>query len=322
MTEPRVRRRTTRVRFSTLEDAININASDPQVEVSFAITQRLTPDANRCVLRIMNLGPSTRGWLQSNVKRSVDVANTTVTPNGSAPSRRTDSKTETHARADVYAEIEAGYDDRTGVLFEGSTQRVRDSHSVDQWMTEVTIGDALAPQMGAVVSRKFSPGTTMLLVLRHLVGVMGLSKGNLDESSLAAAIGTGTKTFPLGLTAQGMAKWYVDRILSLTGAEWFVDAGEFFIVRKSVPLNAPEVFISPDTGLIGRPEPTENNGVRIGMQIRTDVRIGRQLRLDSDRVRGVYRVGEIGHIGNNRRGQFMSSALLEDIDPLPAIGDN
>jgi hypothetical protein len=323
MTAEPVRKRTTRIQFTTLEDGININASDPQLEVQFSIVQRLTPDPNAGRIQIMNLGPSSRGWIQSNVRRSVNVANTTITPNGSTakPGTRSNSKAETHARADVYVEIEAGYDDRTGIIFEGSTQKTRDTHTPGaQWVTDVIVGDALASQMGAIVSRQFTKGARVLDALRHLVGVMGLGLGNLSAASLTAAIGTGSKTFPLGLTMQGNAKWFVDKILSLTGAEWFVDAGEFFIVRRSAALEEPEIFLSPDTGLIGRPQPTEDDGVTIGMQIRTDVRIGRRVRVESNSVRGVYRVDELRHTGNNRRGQFMSTAILRSINPLPAIG--
>lgn len=318
----RVRKRTSRISFSRLTDVIHVNAADPQLEVQFDITQRLTPDPNACRLRIANLGPATRGWLQSNIRRSVNVANTTIRPNGSAapPGVRTNAKRETHARSDVYVELEAGYDDRTGTLFEGSAQRLRHIHSRANWQTDITVGDALASQMGAVASRQFARKSRLIDVLRHLVAVMGLGNGNLDDASLTAAIGTGKKNFPLGLTVVGMAKWYVDRLLQLTGAEWFVDAGDFFIVQKTFPLDEPEILISPDNGLIGKPQPTESNGVSIGLQLRTDVRIGRKVRLESNTVNGVYRVDELKHVGNNRRGRFMTGALLQVINPVPAFG--
>lgn len=320
-----VPQRTIRLFFSTTSESLEINGGgEKQLEVDFAILQKLTPDANQARILISNLAPASRGWLQSKVQRSLNVANSTVRPDGSTPNpgslgSRPVAKEEVQRRSDVFVEIEAGYDRRTGILFEGSCQRAFDRNSSVTWQTDISVGDALANQMGAVVARQFAPKSRLLDAIVHMIKVMGLGNGNVTSATLDRAMGRGVKTLPLGLTAVGKAKDYITNILNLSQAQWFVDQGMVYIVPGGEPLNQPELLLSPDTGMVGRPMAIEGGGVMARSMIRTDIRIGRKVRVDSSTVQGVYRCDVIQSRGNNRRGLFETAYTLQAIQPVLGI---
>lgn len=315
--------RTIRLNFSTAGEQLLVNPpGERQLEVDFDIVQKLTPDANVARVRVSQLAPASRGWIQRTVQRSLNVANTTIKPNGSTPNpgilgSKPVAKIEVHRRADVFVEIEAGYGSRTGVLFEGSCQRAFDSNSSVIWQTDISVGDSLANQLGALVARQFAPKTRLIEALRHMVSVMGLSNGNLTAATLDRAMGRGaTKTLPLGLTAVGKAKDYITSILALSNAEWFVDAGTFYILPERETLDQPEALLSPENGLVARPMAIEGGGLIVRSTIRTDIRIGRKVRIDSATVKGVYRCDVVLSRGNNRRGTFETVYTLQTIGPV------
>lgn len=327
MTDP-VPRRVTRLILSALEgnQAVErfINFEEPQFEVDVDVLQRTTPDANQARVRLFNLGPATRGWLQRTVQASQRAVNSNLGKSGSKPAPRvlTDSGIVTNplfaVRKDVFAQLEMGLDRRTGVFFEGSCQRVRDTKAGPNWVTDISMGDGLATMMGSAVLREFAPGTRVLEVVRHLVEVMALDSSQLTTANFNRLLGTNSQTFPKGLTAVGPAKFYLDQILALMDVDYFVDFGVFYITKRGEPLPDPEVFISPDTGLVDRPAVTEGGGAMIRTLLRNDIRVGRQVRLDSEDVRGVYRAEVVRHRSNNRRGVSNSFVQLRQIEPVLA----
>ncbi len=319
----RVRQRRLRIKLSTRnpdtgdpEESIEIGAELPQLNTTIDALQRVSSDANSARIRILNLSPQSRGWLQRTAKRSLDVTNSLASTTGAAATTSRVAKIETQRRADVFTEVDAGYDDLTGRLFEGSCQYARSTKTFDGWSTDLQVGDGMALQLGAVVAREFAPKTTVFTVVKHLVQSMGLALGNLTKASLKAAISHPSNTFPAGYSAIGSAKWSLDHILRLTGAEWFIDEGAFFVVRKTAPLSEPEFLLTPDTGLIGRPAGMESGGYIARTFMRNDIRIARQVRLESDEVRGVFRADVIRHRGNNRRGRFETALTLQTIEPV------
>lgn len=322
MAEP-VPTRSLRMKFSTRdpesgdpEETIEINSMLPELETSFDVLQRVTSDANSARLRIVNLGPASRGWLQRTVKRSLDTTNKLTARTGSAASSSRQAKIETQRRADVHTDIDAGYDDRVGRLFEGSCQFARSQQSRTEWITDLHVGDGMALQLGAVVAREFAPNTLVFTVVKHLVESMGLALGNLTQANLRAAMGHPQNRFIAGYSAIGSAKWSLDWIIRLTGAEWFIDEGTFYVTRKTLPLDEPETLLNQENGLVGRPQGIEGGGVVARTLVRNDIRIARQVRLESEEISGVFRADAIRHRGNNRRGTFETSITLQTIEPV------
>lgn len=319
MVDP-VRQRSLRLKLSTLEESIEIGAVRPQLNTTIDIVQRVSSEPNTARVRILHLGPQSRGWLQRTTRRSLDVTNQLAKTTGSAATTSRVAKLETQKRADVFVELDAGYDDLTGRLFEGSCQFARSTKIPDGWATDLAIGDGGALQLGAVVAREFKPKTRVFTVVKHLVESMGLGLGNLTRLVLDRAMSHPQNEFPAGYSAIGSAKWSLDHILRLTGAEWFIDEGTFYVTQRTVPLSEPEFLLTPDTGLLGRPAGMENGGYIARTFLRNDIRLARQVRLESDEVRGVFRADVLRHRGNNRRGKFETLITLQTIEPIAGTG--
>lgn len=319
MAEP-VRQRRLRLKLSTIEESIEIGAFLPQLNTTIDTIQRVSSDANTARVRILHLSPQSRGWLQRTARRSLDVTNQIASKTGAAANSSRVAKIETQKRSDVFTEIDAGYDDLTGRLFEGSCQYARSTKTDEGWSTDLVIGDGMALQLGAIVAREFKPKTQVFTVVKHLVESMGLGLGNLTKLILDQAMSHPSNTFPAGYSAIGSAKWSLDHILRLTGAEWFIDEGTFYVTRATAPLSEPEFLLTPDTGLLGRPAGMEGGGYIVRTFMRNDIRLARQVRLESEEVRGVFRADVIRHRGNNRSGPFETVLTLQTIQPIGSAG--
>ncbi len=138
----------------------------------------------------------------------------------------------------------------------------------------------------------------------------------LDDSvlrtplQLTEAIGRGNTTFPYGFKAFGDVRWIVSNMLEPFGAEWFVDRGQFFVVKKGHALPEPAIVVDFFSGLKHQPEPIEGNGVRIRSVYRSDMRIGRLVQVSDVDYDGVYRAETVMHRMNNRYGEAITEAIL------------
>lgn len=312
-------RRTTVRLFTEASETLVINdrGVEPQLEITFQAQLSITPDANSGVLTIFNLSPRSRKSIAGIIKKDIDLstANIDVAADftnllqGDAIAKQT-----TIRRGDCYVEIDSGYDDRIARVFEGSSQRARHYRMGPTWATELRLGDGLATMMTGVASREFPSNTLLIDVIRHIVKTMALGPGNLDETSLWAAIGRGLTRFPDGFHAFGDAKWILNELLHPLGAEWFVDRGEFYVVKKGVALPDDPVVIDYAGGLFATPEPVEGDGIRIRSIFRPDIRIGRLVSVQGVDYSGTYRVDHLAHAVNNRVGDAVTDAIL-----MPAV---
>jgi hypothetical protein len=288
-----------------------------QLEVDISVNMSVNPQANSAAVRIMNLSRSTRQSIAGRIKRNLDISQAVIdlpVDYTSVIENSIVQQTVTR-RGDCYVEVDAGYDSAVPRVFEGSSQYARHTKIGPTWVTELQVGDGLSTMMAGVAKRTFPPGSLFLDVLRHVVRSMALDDSVLRTPlQLTDAIGRGNTTFAYGVTAFGDARWFVSNMLEPFGAEWFVDRGQFFVVRKGHALPEPAVTTDFASGLLHTPEPIEDGGVRIRSMFRSDIRIGRPIIVSGVDYEGEYRADSVMHRMNNRYGEAITEAILMPIE--------
>lgn len=289
------------------------DVGNTQLEVDIGVSMSVSPTANSATVRILNLSRDNRQAIAGRIKRNLDISAAIVEANVDYTSIIENSivqQTVTR-RGDAYVRISAGYDSHIPEIFEGSCQYARHYKNGATWATELQVGDGLSTMSAAVADRSFPPGSLFIDVLRHVVRTMALDDSVLRTPlQLTDAIGRGNATFPYGYTAFGDSRWIVSNMLEPFGAEWFVDRGQFFVVRKGHTLPEPAAFLTPESGLMTHPEPTEDGSIRVRSMFRPDIRIGRKVRVSGVDFDGDYRVETVQHRMNNRYGQAVTEAFL------------
>lgn len=308
--------------FTESGETISINEAgadigNTQLEVDVAVNMSVSPQANSASVRIVNLSRSTRQAIAGRIKRSIDISKAVIdTPvDYSAVVENSIVQQTVTRRGDCYVEVDAGYDSFIPRIFEGSSQYARHTKMGPTWVTELQVGDGLSTVMAGVAARTFPPGALFIDVLRYAVRQMALDDSVLRTPlQLTDAIGRGNTTFVYGVTATGDARWFVSNMLEPFGAEWFVDRGQFFVVRKGHALPEPAVTVDFPSGLLHTPEPIEDGGVRIRSMFRSDIRIGRRVIVSGVDYDGEYRADNVMHRMNNRHGEAITEALLVPIE--------
>ena len=220
-----------------------------------------------------------------------------------------------------YCEIDVGLDEEVGRVFEGSVSRIRSVKTGTEWRTKFEISDGLTNGMGAVANQSFSDGVKVFDIISHVVRSLGLSLGDLTIQQFQDAVGpNGVSVLGRGWTISGNSNQILKQMLQNTSAEWFVDRGVFYIVRKGHPIpGSVPVVVRQDVlgGLRSRPQPIDDKGILIESDFRSDIRIGRLVETFTDQLAGIWRADVVDHRVDNWGGQWMTKAVLRKV---PEIG--
>lgn len=329
--------------FSVVDDtAFKINgdlSDDTQLDVTLNATMSVSPKRNRAQLVVKNLATRTQQALAGTIVSTFDYSNdsTYIYSESGEGSNITEiqgaqlfpdgiNREETVNTGNAFVTIDAGEDSNIGRIFEGSCQDIRHSFGGQSGsgdvFTTLVIADGLTTGTGAVHAQEFDPGTELFDVVQFVVRNMGLKPGNLSRDTLNKAIGANVgSNFPRGFTTLGNSDWLLTSLFAFTNAEWFIDRGEFFVVPKGQPVQSNVTSVlNRDNGLHSRPEPLDGGAVMVRFDHRNDIRLGRELIIDSAiQLSGTYRVEQLNYSLNNREGVWLDTALLRMPQTIPGV---
>lgn len=327
------------MRIYTKDDGVlQINPSfnrDLEFEVSFSCRMSLTPGRNGGQVTITNLSERDMNSIAGVTSRLVDYTNVSLGPGtdgfiplpGGKILTGADvvpggiAREETINNGSGYVEVDAGDLGDVGRVFEGSCQDANHEHEGTHWFTQLNVNDGLSTMIGGHVNDRFPAGSSFYSVVRHLVKSMGLDTGNLTEAQLQASFDTNSPSnFPNGFITIGNPQLILRKILTSSGAEWFVDRGTFYIVRKGEALPGRSAEVDIQTGLSSRPKPLPDGGVGITTRFRKDIRVGRKVALESTQLSGDYRCEVVTHNINNYLGEWTTSAILRRGTAISGLG--
>jgi hypothetical protein len=134
--------------------------------------------------------------------------------------------------------------------------------------------------------------------LEDAAKAMGLKLGNSAQRVVEAKIaGTAATQYFNGYALAGAVEDEIDRIATSCGLEWSVQDDELQFLDYGEPLSQLAVKLTPQTGLIGSPEPGNKGLVDVRTLIIPDLYPGRRVEVQSQHVKGFYRIEVSKHSG-------------------------
>ena len=204
--------------------------------------------------------------------------------------------------------VEAGYVGLVGQIFVGQIQEIRRVRKVDGEIARITrieLGDfarrVTDPQrgrgLGGVTARSYNGAVPLRRIVTDLISDAGLRAGPLDVIPASAMVTdfvwTGRSTDALTV------------LLRRINAGWYEDAGQVRVRNQttSATAGALRFLVTPDTGLIGTPTPTDD-GVEMSMLLNPAIVRGGEIRVESDLLTGDFGVVTVEHQADNWGDRF------------------
>ena len=243
-------------------DTIAIDGLDVAFDVEKSLSAK-TP--NSCEIRIWNLNPDHRKGLQE--------------------------------LEQVYVNLEAGYASGMSLLFRGDLRDVVSTRDGTDWVTTIT-SDSGRRARKRRLSKSFAPGASVKDVLLAAAKAMGVKLGNTAVKTVTAKIkGTSAVKFFNGYALAGELERELDRLARSCGLEWSIQDDELQFLDQGAPLQEIGIKLTPETGLVGSPEPGNRGLVQASCLMIPDLYPGRRILLQSEHVKGIYRVETSKHTG-------------------------
>lgn len=278
---------------------------------SFSVRQTDLQTPNNCDIRIHNLSEATMSRIGTEFSRLI---------------------------------LQAGYEDGNfGIIFDGSIKQVRrgremaggkaayaaDSH------VDILAADGDQGYNFAAVNQTLAAGSTARDHIEAVWTVLksfGVAKGNLPEKLDEFKLARGKVMF-------GMARDYLRTAADSTGASWSIQNGQLNFLAQDGYLPGTAVVLDGGTGMIGRPEQTQD-GIKVRCLLNPLLKIGGRVRIEAESIDrmganlgygagdsarriaddGYYRVLAVDHVGDIHGQNWYSDLIclaLDDVLPLP-----
>jgi hypothetical protein len=239
--------------------------------------------------------------------------------------------------------IQAGYEGNFGVIFDGTIRQFRTGResATDTYLDILAADGDLAYNFATLNQTLASGSNAGDVVAAAVTSMRPLGIGG--AGSLPAVLSTGG-VLPRGKVLFGLARAVLRAQVRSLGATWSIQAGKINIVPLTSYLPTEAVVLNGQTGLIGRPEQTENgiyakclinprlvvggvvqiNNAAINQAVQRDV-TGAPLRYDKYAglqlladisTDGLYRVYVIEYEGDTRGVAWYCDLTLLSIDPI------
>lgn len=222
------------------------------LRITFTISKQLTDVADTATVRIYNLNRESRKLL---AQRSIYLYKTAQV--------RT-------------LQIQAGYADALGALFNGGIERVTNTRQGPDWITEIKASSALSQILHNVYDKNWhsDAGTSAKTIFEEVATAAGVG----DVAYSPAALDLLTKTKLPSFSASGNAYETVRKLVKSMGLVFTVDNGKTIVVEPSAPLTDPSDLnaafrVSEFTGLVGSPR-VEDMGYEFRVLIDHNITMG------------------------------------------------
>lgn len=206
--------------------------------------------------------------------------------------------------------LTAGYKDAAGLIYAGTLTGITPNRDGPDYAVTLNCRDGDAAYR-ATCNKAYAVGAPLSLVVRDLAAAMGLTVGGSTQQLLAGYRTRG----PLVTVGYGQDK--IGQLLAPYGLRWCMIDGSVVVVEGDGATAEEAILLTPDTGLIGSPEPISDKVPPVGAVVRR-LRVtsllqpgflpGRKVKLQSVEYSGVYRVDRLVHKGDTHGQDWYSVA--------------
>jgi hypothetical protein len=213
-------------------------------------------------------------------------------------------------RRTTFVEVIAGYAEGMSLIFRGDKRKTIPVREGADWIVKITAGDGEHALRNARVGRSFASGSTVQQVVQHIADAMGVGVGNATSALRGATLGGLDGVFPEGTMLYGLAAEELTRLTSSIGLTWSIQDGALQILPRGGALAREALSLGPDTGLIGAPEVVNRRTCNVKTLLIPGLVPGQQVVLNSDVVRGVWRISKAEYAGDTHGPEWTASLEL------------
>lgn len=227
--------------------------------------------------------------IQKNVDRTPNY--TTIEIYNLGPGSRSDFE-----QQNSLVVLEAGYGDRSEVIFRGNIARTRTSRSGPDYVTKIEAGDGLFRYNASRVDFSVAAGANFADVINTLKGAFGYGTG--EQRGIPA-----NRVIQNGRTFSGPTREQLDEVLESANLEWSVQDGNLVILPQGSASGVPAVLLSPETGLVGIPQ-QKDRGIEFRSLLNPKIKPYQNVAIVSKFIDGVFRCLTINHVGDTFSGTW------------------
>lgn len=240
-----------------------------RLDISFNVVKSTSREPNTLDLRILNLSREKRAGLE-NARRPRVVLRAGYKADGDPPP----------------------------LLFTGDARRVFSERSNLEIVTNIQASDGGREIQTARISKSYSPGVRVAVVLRDTVEALGIGVGNLADFEASYSARNGASVFPNGYTADGPARRVLQDLVRAAGLRWSVQNGALQLLRVGRALQSTALRLEGSSGLVGTPTKDERGKVTATVLLQPGVEPGRRVVMASDTIEGGYEVRQTVYKGD------------------------
>lgn len=272
--------------------------------MDFDVKQSLSSKENTCEVKIINLSETTRGLLSG----ATVAPAFTVSPLGLAINP--------YQKSGAF-EVHAGYQDEgsaPGLVFKGEYKRIWHERKGVDWVTHVSATDGHQAKQ-AVVNLSFDKdakaGEIISKIVESFAGDLKGAKALAEKHEYIKAF-----EFLRDRIVSGSGKDELDKLSKTLGFDWNITNGEVVLLNPDEVLGGLVVKLTPDTGLIGSPEPhyidkfKDNAFVKAHSLLNSSLVPGRGVILHSREYSAAFKVIYSRHHGSTAEGDFFSEVIM------------
>ena len=221
---------------------------------------------------------------------------------------------------DCAIELQAGYANHIALILAGNV--VTSSTEMDgaDRMTEIEVVDGRVALRDTYISISRSGKVNSKEVFDQIAGEMGVS--------VVYSKGCKFKTLPHGFSYVGAAKTALKKLCKTCGLKWSIQNSVLQIRKPNEPITTRAYLLSSDTGLLEVPkritissEGDDSSSGKSNSQIGYEVKyflngaigVNDYVRLESDKVRGYFRIYKLTIDGDNLEGDWICTAQLLEV---------
>ncbi len=196
--------------------------------------------------------------------------------------------------------LEVGYGDSLEEIFHGDITKSSFSRQGPDTVAIIEADDGGQAIREAKIDKSYKSGVSLKTVIKDVVTVIK-DAGRVAIDQVLIKLKSDDipdKKTQTGLSISGPAKDIMSKMMGIFGLEWHIQDNELKILEPTGNDGEEAVILTPKTGLIGSPIRRED-GIEFTALIQPNIRPGRLVKIESNKVNGDFRVRTAKFIGDN-----------------------
>ena len=289
--------------------ATNDKALDlSELHIVFSVSQQDIQSPNSAIIRIYNAADATVFSIQEEFTRIV---------------------------------LQAGYEGSMGVIFDGEIKQIKigRENATDTYL-DMFCADGDSAYNFAVVNTSLAAGSRPIDVVKAVctaTNPYGVTEGYVPDLPL--------NQLPRGKVLFGMARDTMRDLANGTDTSWSIQAGKLTVVPITGYLPGQAIVLTSKSGLIGRPEQTQD-GIKAKSLLNSQMAVGGRIQIDNKSINqtsgvngffipydqytgfqylasvaddGFYRIISVEHEGDSRGNSWYTNLLCLAVDDAVPI---